>query len=203
MSTLKDLLHRIAAQPAVYDVIQFLAGAHVVRRRLAAVTRPIRPTAKTILDVGGGTGALTHLWRPDARYICLDIDPLKLAGFRKKHPAGLAILGDATQTPIASASLDAVICTSVSHHLDDTLLPSLFREAARMLKPDGRFLFLDATWQPRRWPGRLLWAYDRGSFPRTEETLRHLINRDLSVLHWQRFAVFHEYMLAVARPRLH
>src|SRR5882672_3868195 len=119
---LTDLLHRVVANPTVYDTIQVLAGSADLNRRLAENLGDLaaRPT---ILDVGGGTGLPPSLWPAGATYLCLDIDPVKLAGFRRKDRPGVALRGDATRLPLRTRSLDLVVCKNVTHHLSDAQLP--------------------------------------------------------------------------------
>ena len=200
MSGVTGLLHRAVAHPRVYDACQVAAGAGVIRRRLARAVAGVRGSAATVVDIGGGTGAGRHLWRADARYACLDIDPEKLDGYLAKTPGGLAIRGDAIALPLADACVDVVLCTQVTHHLTDPQLDAMLAEAARVLRPAGSLLLVDAVWRARRWPGRLLWRYDRGSFPRTSDTLHAALTRHFDITHWEQFAVWHAYVLAVARP---
>jgi SAM-dependent methyltransferase len=206
---MKRLLERIVARPRVYDFVQRAAGAEAVRRRMAALiesavaddaprTRAGRPR---VIDVGGGTGGWRRLWPAGASYVCLDLDPLKLRGFRARHPSGLAVQADATRLPLADAAVDGIACTFLSHHLTDVHVDRMLAECARVLRPGGVFAFADPVWAPARLPGRLLWRYDRGSFPRTAETLREALARHFNVLRWERFAVFHAYALCVASPR--
>lgn len=194
---LTRVLHSIVAQPAVYDMVQTLVGAKAVRRRLDARIAPMRG-ARLVLDIGGGTGLVGALWSESSRYICLDIDPLKLKGFAAKNPSGIALLADATLIPIASASVDVVLCTNVTHHLSHELLERMVAECARVLKPEGKLILSDAIWAPRRRVGRFIWHYDRGSFPRSAEALREVISRHLRVEQWDQFAIWHEYIIAVA-----
>jgi hypothetical protein len=46
--------------------------------------------------------------------------------------------------------------------------------------------------------GRFLWRYDRGSYPRTAEVIQAAIARRYTILSWERFMVYHEYVLCVA-----
>ncbi|HEY3195384.1 MAG TPA: methyltransferase domain-containing protein [Candidatus Dormibacteraeota bacterium] len=197
---LTELLHRAAANPFVYDTIQVLAGAAPLDRRLAANLGELaaRPT---ILDVGGGTGMPPSLWPAGTTYLCLDIDPLKLAGFRHKRRPGIALRGDATQLPIRARSVDLVVCKNVGHHLSDSQLVALFRESARVLKPAGRMLFIDPVLAPERWRSRLLWRYDRGSHPRTVVALREAMASEFDLAHWEDFAIHFRYVLGVGTPR--
>jgi hypothetical protein len=55
---LLEALHKAASVGWVYDVIQFLAGAPITRRRQR---RYLAGCQGRVLDVGGGTGALAEL----------------------------------------------------------------------------------------------------------------------------------------------
>jgi SAM-dependent methyltransferase len=193
---IKAMLHRIVANPRVYNIAQRLIGARYVHRQIDAQVAPVRDAA-LVLDLGGGTGINRDLWPPTSAFICLDTDPVKLHGFLRKHPHDIPLLGDATCVPLKADSVDVVLCAAVSHHLPDDALPSLFVEGVRSLKPGGRFIFLDAVWIPSRPMGRLLWKYDRGSYPRTKETLKALIAGQCEIVHWREFRLFHTYVLCV------
>ena len=191
---IKGVLLRIVANPYVYNTVQFLVGARYVRRHFHAQVAPAH-SAAFVLDVGGGTGINRGLWPATCTYVCLDTDPVKLSGFLRAYPDDLAVRGDATRVPIKTSSVDAVVCSAVSHHIPDDLLPSLITESIRSLKPGGRFIFFDAVWEPSRWTGRLLWKYDRGSYPRTKGSLKTLIGSHCTIIHWQEINIFHKYIL--------
>jgi ubiquinone/menaquinone biosynthesis C-methylase UbiE len=196
---LTDLLHRVVANPTVYDLVQFMAGSAELDRRLAANLGELAPRP-TILDVGGGTGLPPSLWPVGATYVCLDIDPIKLAGFQRKDRPGAALRGDATRLPLDTKSVDLVVCKDVSHHLTDAQLPALFRESARVLKPGGRMLFIDAVNAPERWRSRVLWRYDRGAHPRTIEMLKQAMASEFEVTRWEVFATLHRYVFGAGTP---
>jgi ubiquinone/menaquinone biosynthesis C-methylase UbiE len=198
---LTSILHRIVAQPWVYDLVQSAVGAKQVRARLAGRIQPHR-NAKVIVDIGGGTGSVAGLWSASSRYICLDIDPLKLDGFVAKNSGGTALLGDASRIPIADGSVDAVLCTNVTHHLTDELLARMLSECARVLAAGGKLILSDAIWAPDRRVSRTIWKYDRGSFPRTAEVLRRAVGQYLAVDTWDQFAVWHEYFICVAGRKI-
>jgi SAM-dependent methyltransferase len=198
LSALTRALHGAASHPAVYDMIQRLAGSDAVNRRFQSHFRGLLP-AGWLIDLGGGTG-FPMGGAAGRRYVCVDIDPAKLKGFQKNHPASLAVLGDVEHVPIASRSADLVICKAVAHHITDDALPGLFAEAARILKPDGSFAFCDAISAPQRWRSRLLWKYDRGSFPRSEQSLRREFERHFVTSDWERFEYHHAYAVGVGTP---
>jgi ubiquinone/menaquinone biosynthesis C-methylase UbiE len=187
------VIKRIASYPWVYDWIQVLAGARIVYKRL--VSQLATFDSATVLDLGGGTGLYRHACPSSCVYICLDIDKEKLNRFRKKYPDCTTLLADATAIPLKDESIDVVICICVSHHLTDVSFAKLISESKRVLKPLGVFVFLDALRMPKRLLSRLLWRYDRGSFPRTKEQIQSFISTQYRIIHSEDFTVFHKYIL--------
>lgn len=198
---LRRLAGSIAANPVAYDLIQRLVGAHMVNAR---VSRAIEMrTRGLLLDVGGGTGLDTALQPAGIRYIAVDLDRSKLRRLRKKQPAAAAVLGDGTALPVKDGSADLVLIKSVLHHLDEAEIGAVLEEVARVLAPGGCVLVSDALWDARRWPGRALWAADRGSHPRAESDLRRALETRFQVTRWETYAILHRYVLAVAVPASH
>jgi ubiquinone/menaquinone biosynthesis C-methylase UbiE len=196
---LTSLLHRVVARPWVYDVVQRAVGMKIVRGRVARQIAPYR-SARMVLDIGGGTGSARAMWSTETRYICLDIDPQKLSGYRAKNPNALALLADGSNLPILDQSIDAVVCTAVTHHLTDAMLEKMLAESARVLQKNGRMILMDAVWAPRRVMGRALWALDRGSFPRKPETLRQAMARYFELVAFDEVAILHRYVVMVGKP---
>jgi ubiquinone/menaquinone biosynthesis C-methylase UbiE len=195
MAAIIEMLQKIAERPWVYDWIQTAAGQKRSLKRISLQTAAMHP--KTVVDVGGGTGAWRCLWPEDCRYVCLDIEMPKLRGFRSKVPTGLAVLSDATRMPISAASADVVVCIAVTHHLTNEMLEQVLDEALRILKADGQLILLDPVLNRARWMGRLLWRLDRGSYPRSAEELRDKLERKFKMTHWDRYAVYHEYVFGI------
>jgi ubiquinone/menaquinone biosynthesis C-methylase UbiE len=193
------LLHRLAAHPWAYDQIQNIVGVKRVLDRLSQGIAPLHP--KTVVDIGGGTGAIHDLLASDCLYICLDIELPKLAGFRSRVPSGLAILGDATSMPIIGCCADMVICKSVTHHFSDLMLERALDESRRVLRTGGHIVLLDAVVNRQRLAGRILWKLDRGSYPRTDEELRKKMEGKFQLVHWEKFAIYHEYVLGIGVRR--
>ena len=196
---LTALAHRIASHPRVYDWIQRAAGVAKVHARLAEAFERINPRG-VMLDVGGGTGINSFLWHGRGRYVCLDLDALKLRGYRDNHPAGAAIQADATRMPIADSSADVLLCKFVVHHLDDDAVARLMDEAHRVLRPDGHVIVIDPVWNPSRRVARVMWKYDRGAFPRPADAIAQIVSRRFALRQRERFCVWHEYVLIVATP---
>lgn len=192
---LTGLLHRLAAHPWVYDQIQTIAGSNHVLERMSRELTPFRP--KVVVDIGGGTGTVRNLFPTDCRYVCLDLELPKLKGFRVKTPTGMAVLGDATSMPIVDGGTDMVICKSLTHHLTDSMLDRALDESRRVLRSGGHMILLDAVLNKQRLAGRILWKLDRGSFPRAEEDLRKRLEDRFKVIHWDKFAIYHEYVFGI------
>ncbi len=92
---------------------------------------------KFVLDLGGGTGDFASPLRSDrTTVVTLDTD---LEVLKKRVKGVQAILGDATNLPFKSGSIDAVTARAILHHFPSLLLVSL-GEVRRVLGSEGLFL---------------------------------------------------------------
>jgi len=101
-------------------------------------------SAKRILEIGAGPGALTQAlcrWYSDAEVVGLDIDA-KFVKFAKAQASNIRFIeGDINSLPLDDNSFDVVI----SHTVQEHVVPGLFfREQYSVLKPDGVCLVLSA-----------------------------------------------------------
>ena len=192
------MIARALENPTVYDLIQLLTGARISEAKIRDLLGPVRRDMR-ILDVGGGTGIMAHIFDAGSDFTCMDLalDRVRIAGAR----GCAALVGDATRMPLVAGSIDLVIQRAVSHHLTDAEFAAMTSESSRVLKPDGRLLFLDALWD-RSWiPGRILWSVDRGSHFRTEDQIRRVLETRFDFERSTTYAVYHRYFMAVARIR--
>jgi len=187
----------VADDPRVYDAIQFLAGRHVIDKRVRRILAGA--SGATVLDVGAGTGTIATLLPADAQYWALDNDPAKLERLAHKVPGARRLLRSAVDTGLEDAAVDWTVCIDVAHHLDDRELPGFTHELARITR--HRLLFVDPLWSARPSLGRVLWRYDRGAHPRTAERLRQALEADFEIESTDRFRAIHRYMLCVCKPR--
>jgi ubiquinone/menaquinone biosynthesis C-methylase UbiE len=190
-------VHKAASVGWVYDLIQILAGVPFLESRLR---RCLSEARGRVLDLGGGTGTLSGLLPPACTYTCLDNEMPKLRRCATRAP-GSALLGDATQMPIESGSIDVVTAVFVTHHLTDDQFEEMLRESARVMKPNGLLVLMDPVWKPSRLPGRILWALDRGSWPRTGMQLHSTLERYFSINGWKDLAIYHQYIIGVCRKK--
>lgn len=173
-----DVFARIAGR---YDRLcdLFSLGAHRYwKARMAAMIAG--SPGELVLDVASGTGdiplrLLRHLAGAPRRIVVTDLCPQMLDLARRKigSPAGvefaLADVHDLAAVP--SASVDVL---SISFALKICDRQKVFREAARVLKPGGTFVALEASHIPLRWLRRLYLAYMDWCLP----VIARLVARD-------------------------
>lgn len=114
---------------------------------LALVARRPNPS---VLDIGTGTAQIPIAMlerRRDLQILAVDLakEMLKVAA-RKVADAGLSdrcqlACIDAKALRVPAEKFDLVICNSTAHHIPDPLV--LFKEIARVVKPDGAILVRD------------------------------------------------------------
>lgn len=98
----------------------------------------VRIDPERILDLGAGTGessrALAHRF-PKADILALDLVPEMLLA----NPPKLALCGAAEQLPLADSSVDLVFSSMMLHWTSN--IGQMLSQLARVLKPDGLFMF--------------------------------------------------------------
>ncbi|MEV7416260.1 class I SAM-dependent methyltransferase [Streptomyces sp. NPDC089919] len=126
------------AEAAVYDETR--GGVPRAEAAAAAVLGLLPGHARTLLDLGCGTGIVTtRLARPGLRVLGADASygMARVAAGRGVP----VVLGDGTRLPFRDGSLDAVGAVWLLHLLRAPgVVPALVAEAARVLRPGGRFV---------------------------------------------------------------
>jgi ubiquinone/menaquinone biosynthesis C-methylase UbiE len=90
----------------------------------------------TVVEVGAGTGKFTDLLvRLRHDVLATDPDDEMLAHLRLRHPDLRVATAPAEAVPVATRSVDTVVAAQAFHWFDTE---AALREAARMLKPEGR-----------------------------------------------------------------
>jgi demethylmenaquinone methyltransferase / 2-methoxy-6-polyprenyl-1,4-benzoquinol methylase len=154
-----------------YDFLNHLLSAGIDRRWRRRAIRSLALTGRErVLDLCTGTAdlAIAALTAdpPAARVVGVDFAPAMLRvgseKLRRRNLNGRAALirGDATGTPIASASIDAVTLAFGIRNVDD--VAAACDEIRRALKPGGRFAILE--FGVPRIPGlraAYLWYFNR------------------------------------------
>jgi ubiquinone/menaquinone biosynthesis C-methylase UbiE len=124
------------------------AGLREIRRRL------ISHASGDTLEVGAGTGLnLDHYPAAVGKLVCSEPSPPMLSRLRQAladRPANgrsfEIVRADVQALPFADQSFDTVLSSWVLCSVDDPLLA--LSEIARVLRPDGQFLFLEHVRAP-------------------------------------------------------
>jgi SAM-dependent methyltransferase len=100
-----------------------------------AVDWLLPPDAKTVLDLGAGTGKLTRaLAARGLEVFAVDPSPRMLEQLSAAIPNATVSVGTAEDIPLPDASVDAIVVGQAWHWVDqDAALPSV----ARVLRPGG------------------------------------------------------------------
>lgn len=120
---------------------------------------------ETVLDVGAGQGVLAPgVSRAGATYVGVDASPRLIDLARQRHDDdGTFLVGDArrlTSLPgLRPGTFDAVVFLLSLQDMDP--LDQVLREAAAMLKPDGRMVIV-LTHPAFRIPRQSGWGFDEG-----------------------------------------
>ena len=139
----RDVRRRFDLAAAGFDAADF---AHAVTRQgLLDRLEPMLVDAKTVLDLGCGTGSacrpLSRRFRR-SRVIGIDMSAGMLREFRRKQSwrsKSVAVQAEASALPLADGSVDVVFANLLLPWIDDP--GTLFREIGRVLRKDGLLLF--------------------------------------------------------------
>jgi len=198
---LRHISDALTFSPVVYDKISRLAGSsaiiQVLQPHLSAIDNG------SLLDVGAGTGLYLPILSPHTKYIWSDIDLKKLEGFKARSSSHkfaplYGMMCDSTRIALDDRAVDYVLCAALSHHIADGDLSRLFGEMARVVRK--KLIFMDAVKLPTML-SRVLWAIDRGAFPRSETSLCSMIERDFDIESKQSLKIYHKYLVCVCTPK--
>lgn len=139
-----------AAGARTHAAKAFVSGATIydaVRPSYPPRLADLVASAASIVDIGAGTGKLTHLLQiPGRELFAIDPSADMLRTLRANLPQVHLWQATAEATGLQSASVDAAVCAQTWHWVDSD---AASREAHRVVKPNGRLLLcwntLDVT----------------------------------------------------------
>ena len=143
------------------------------RAILPLLREAIRPGPSIrLLDVGGGTGAVTELFATACReVVVLEPDPKRVAYGQRRRPSFRFHAGQAEDLPFPDGGFDVVVALVSFHHFADA--DQALREIRRVLSPSGRLVVEE--FDPRRGKGK--WLRHFGEHDRTLHTPERLRSR--------------------------
>jgi demethylmenaquinone methyltransferase/2-methoxy-6-polyprenyl-1,4-benzoquinol methylase len=155
----EEMFDRIAPRYELVNRVMTL-GLDAGWRRRAVRELQLEPGAQ-VIDVGCGTGDLCRvLGRARLRAVGIDMAAGMLA---KAHTAAPLVRADALHLPIRDAALDGAVSGFALRNVVD--IAACFREAARVIRPGGRAVFLEVSEPPNPVVRRLHSLYFRRVVP--------------------------------------
>lgn len=133
----------VGAIPDVYEQLMVPMIFQDAALRLAAIVAEAAP--RDVLETAAGTGVLTRaLMRscPEARIVVTDLSQQMLDVAAARTPDSLLVShqqADALTLPFEARTFDTVVCQFGVMFFPDRVRG--YREARRVLRPDGRFIF--------------------------------------------------------------
>jgi demethylmenaquinone methyltransferase/2-methoxy-6-polyprenyl-1,4-benzoquinol methylase len=138
----EEMFDRIAPRYELVNRVMTLGLDSGWRRRAVRELR-LEPGAR-VVDLGCGTGDLCRvLGKAGLRAVGVDMAAGMLA---KAHTSAPLVRADALQLPLADASIDGAISGFALRNVVD--IAACFREAARVIRPGGRAVFLEVSEPP-------------------------------------------------------
>lgn len=105
-----------------------------------------------VLEIGPGPGLTTALLAPrTGELVCLEVDPRLATSLHEECGSQFVrvICGNATEMALRSGAFDYVVAFTMLHHVKPaSAQDALFREAARVLRPEGLLAGTDSLDSP-------------------------------------------------------
>jgi demethylmenaquinone methyltransferase/2-methoxy-6-polyprenyl-1,4-benzoquinol methylase len=138
----EEMFDRIAPRYELVNRVMTLGLDSGWRRRAVRELR-LEPGDR-VVDLGCGTGDLCRvLGKAGLRAVGVDMAAGMLA---KAHTSAPLVRADALQLPLRDASIDGAISGFALRNVVD--IAACFREAARVIRPGGRAVFLEVSEPP-------------------------------------------------------
>ena len=168
---------------SLYDLLQYIVGAHKGRNRLA---REFDISSyESVLDLGCGNGMLLQYLRQDVAYLGLDISEARVERARRLWPAHEFRAGDVGTLAHEAAShrFHLIVASGLLHHLSDYQARTMLMQVLAVMEPGGAILLVDPVFFPgQHMFSRLLCRLDAGKWVRTQEGYKSIIPSDFRVL---------------------
>lgn len=200
---MKKIVEKLARMPWLHYWEQRLMGLDFYPRvkKLLRAEGFFEPQRR-ILEIGCGQGIISGGFRRQP-YIGTDLDCISLR-LAARHSPGLFLCTDAARLCFEDSAFDGVISVGVLHHLDDESFVGHFKEALRVLRPNGKLVILDSLKPEPRDRFRSWFAgFERGAHLRTPDQLLECLNKTgLSFHRYVKTPTFflQSYSLVILKP---
>jgi len=127
----------------------------VIAQRSETIRHLSLSAGERVLDIGCGPGflceSMAEIVGPKGTVVGVDIsaDLIARCNARKTSTQLSYEVGDATKLGQPNDSFDVVVCTQVAEYVTD--LDRVFSEAFRVLRPNGRTVFVVTDWHTILW----------------------------------------------------
>lgn len=195
--------------PAIFNLSQLvISGGQRATKRWARDWLDPRP-GERVLDICCGTGEFCRLpgigQEPGYDYLGIDLNARYIAYARRRYGETarrrFAAL-DATQLRLPAQSFDKVLFVNSLHHFPDDLNQGIFREIARVVRPNGRLVVIDLVGDHAGRVQRFFLDRDRGHYLRPLDRQHALIGEFFTVEHTATFDTgFTPQTIVAAVPR--
>jgi len=166
----------IFSHPSIYNLAQRMVGAERARRMLVRDFFPPMQ-GRSMLDIGCGTAEILRHLPEQMEYSGFDASEAYIAEAKRAfgHRGSFRAELVSAATLDGMQPFDVVLAFGLLHHLGDDDAASLFRLAARALKPGGVLITMDPTFAPGQHPmAHWLISRDRGRCVRRPEEYQAL-----------------------------
>jgi len=140
---------------AARQLVKVYQTKDVIAQRLETIRHLNLSPGEIVLDIGCGPGFLCEsmgeIVGRDGAVVGIDISA-DLIAFCNRRKASTWVsyeVGDATKLNQSDASFDVVVCTQVAEYIVD--IDRALSETFRVLKPNGRTLYLATDWDAVVW----------------------------------------------------
>ena len=163
---------------------------------------------RDVLEIGCGSGGFTEALLDDfaARSVhAIDVDPRMVELTRRRLASRLGERvtvepGDALALPIDTGGIDAVVELGIFHHIPDWR--AAVAEVARVLRPEGQFVFAEVTRHALDRPTyRLLFDHPREDRFTAEDFADALAGQGLAIVRPIELRFFGDFVFGVAIRR--
>ncbi|MFH1407558.1 MAG: class I SAM-dependent methyltransferase [Patescibacteria group bacterium] len=182
MKMFAKIMEYFFSKPVIYNFVRKPIAGDQREVKEFVLTNIKKFRAKSILDVGCGTGDYVPIVPLTVQYLGIDTNEQYLSYVKNHFKAKNRkfLLQDATKTKFyQDKKFDIVILISILHHLSDDELSIILPQIRKVAKK--AIIFTDIVPDPGGWLPKLLVKLDRGQYVRSREEKLKLIKKHLKV----------------------